>query len=169
MNSEAEYRIIDGEKYLSEGNYSRAIEEFITVIKGGLNTSRVRNNLAIAYAKTGFFDKAIDELKQAVKIDPGNKMARNNLGIAVCEQSKKYIEDGKVDIAVNLLISVSELIPNNPLPFSSLGIICSLKDKKAEAVKLFNKALKLCNSSEFNFLKPKIEAELKELEKSSSE
>jgi len=169
VDSETKYRIIDGERYLKEGNYSRAVQEFtsaINNIKGGPHIAGVRNNLAIAYARQGFHEKALEELKLAVKLDPSHTMAKTNLGIAVCEQSKKYIEEGKVDNAVRLLIGVSELIPDNPLPISTLGIICSLQDKKADALKLFNKALKLCNSkAEYNPVKKSIEAELSELQK----
>ena len=172
MEPEVKYRLIDGERYLNDGNYPRAIEEFTGVIKdlkGGPEIARVRNNLAIAYARQGFQEKSIEELKLAVKLDPSHNMAKTNLGIAVCEQSKKYIEEGKVDTAVSLLIGVFELIPENPLPISTLGIICSIQDKKAEAIKLFNKALQLCSSNDkYSAVKKSIEAELNELQKSTS-
>jgi len=168
VNPEEREYILSGERHFNAGDYNRAIEEFSKALAITENEARIRNNIGLAYVKRGFFEKALEEFKQALKADPSHEKTKFNLGIAVCEQSKKYIDNKKPDSAINILKEVSNLIPEHPLPCSSLGIIYSLQDKKDEALVLLNKALELCNSEAYGSIKKSIEKEIKKLEGTTS-
>jgi tetratricopeptide (TPR) repeat protein len=163
VSAEEKAFLLSGESYFNNGDYPRAIEEFNKAMKVTSNEAMVRNNLGIAYARMGFFEKAIDELRSVVKLEPLHNTARFNLGITVCDQSRKYIEHGKLDAAIHILKDIIGFIPDNPLPVSTLGIICVIQDKKVEAIELFNKALSLCNSPQYASVKKSIEEELKNI------
>ncbi len=163
MSSEEKAYLLSGESYFNNGDYPRAIEEFNKAMKVTTSEARVRNNLGIAYARMGFFEKAIEELKSVLRLEPTHSTARFNLGVTVCELSRKYIETGRLDNAINILKDVSRIIPDNPFPVSTMGIIYVIQDKKTEAMELLNKALSLCNSVQYASVKKSVEEELKNL------
>ncbi|MEQ8170317.1 MAG: tetratricopeptide repeat protein [Candidatus Eremiobacterota bacterium] len=163
MSSEEKAYLLSGESYFNNGDYPRAIEEFNKAMKVTTSEARVRNNLGIAYARMGFFEKAVEELKSVLRLEPTHSTARFNLGVTVCELSRKYIESGRLDNAINILKDVSLIIPENPFPVSTMGIIYVIQDKKTEAVELLNKALSLCNSAQYVSVKKSVEEELKNL------
>ena len=141
MSAEEKAYLLSGESYFNNGDYPRAIEEFNKAMKVTTSEARVRNNLGIAYARMGFFEKAIEELKLVLRLEPTHSTAKFNLGVTVCELSRKYIETGRLDNAINILKDVSRIIPDNPFPLSTIGIIYVIQDKKTEAIELLNKAL----------------------------
>jgi len=163
VSSEEKAYLLSGESYFNNGDYPRAIEEFNKAMKVTTSEARVRNNLGIAYARMGFFEKAIEELKLVLRLEPTHSTARFNLGVTVCELSRKYIESGRLDNAINILKDVSRIIPDNPFPVSTIGIIYVIQDKKTEAIELLNKALSLCNSAQYASVKKSVEEELKNL------
>ena len=163
VSSEEKAYLLSGESYFNNGDYPRAIEEFNKAMKVTTSEARVRNNLGIAYARMGFFEKAIEELKSVLRLEPTHSTARFNLGVTVCELSRKYIESGRLDNAINILKDVSLIIPENPFPVSTMGIIYVIQDKKTEAMELLNKALSLCNSVQYASVKKSVEEELKNL------
>ena len=163
MSSEEKAYLLSGESYFNNGDYPRAIEEFNKAMKVTTSEARVRNNLGIAYARMGFFEKAVEELKSVLRLEPTHSTARFNLGVTVCELSRKYIETGRLDNAINILKDVSRIIPDNPFPVSTMGIIYVIQDKKTEAMELLNKALSLCNSVQYASVKKSVEEELKNL------
>jgi len=163
VSAEEKAYLLSGESYFNNGDYPRAIEEFNKAMKVTTSEARVRNNLGIAYARMGFFEKAIEELKLVLRLEPTHSTAKFNLGVTVCELSRKYIETGRLDNAINILKDVSRIIPDNPFPLSTIGIIYVIQDKKTEAIELLNKALSLCNSAQYASVKKSVEEELKHL------
>ena len=71
-----------GNKAYIEGNYDKAIEEYIAILDGREYSMKLYNNLANAYFKTGANGKAILYYNKALRLAPSQEDIRHNLALA---------------------------------------------------------------------------------------
>ena len=71
-----------GNKAYIEGNYDKAIEEYIAILDGGEYSMKLYYNLANAYFKTGANGKAILYYNKALRLAPSQEDIRHNLALA---------------------------------------------------------------------------------------
>jgi len=60
------------------GNWREAIFRWEQAIAAGHDSSRVRNNLAVAYERLGEFDRASEEYEKALELGRGDKQIQEN-------------------------------------------------------------------------------------------
>lgn len=92
-----------GEAYLSSGNPTLALREFLKAESLDPNDAYTQNDLGLAFLAKGRIEKAILHFNKAVKIKPEYAPAINNLGSA-------YIADENWDKAIETLIPLTENI-----------------------------------------------------------
>ena len=71
-----------GNKAYIEGNYDKAIEEYIAILDGREYSMKLYYNLANAYFKTGANGKAILYYNKALRLAPSQEDIRHNLALA---------------------------------------------------------------------------------------
>lgn len=100
-------------------------------------SSRLYNNLAMAYHKIGKKDELIELLQKAIEMEPGNVVAYNNLGNA-------YKDIGKYKEAVRSYKKAIEIAPNYAGPYYNLSLIyADIEKKDEEAIALLTKAIEI--------------------------
>lgn len=75
-------RWMAGNKAYIEGDYAKAIEEYVAIIDGGEYSVELYYNLANAYFKSEKLGKAILYYNKALRLDPSSDDIRHNLALA---------------------------------------------------------------------------------------
>ncbi|OQY00416.1 MAG: hypothetical protein B6I26_08165 [Desulfobacteraceae bacterium 4572_130] len=127
-----------GEAYLTEGNYTGALKEFLDAEKIIPNNCFLQNDLGLVYMAKQRPDLGEIHFKKAVELKPDYIPAKNNLGTA-------YLKQRKWDLAIEIFKSISDnLIYATPhFPLSNLGWAYLGKKEYNSAKKYFLKALKI--------------------------
>lgn len=143
---------------------SNEIAMFERALKINPSNTRIRNSLALSYAKRNRFDLAEENFRKVLEVEPLNNRARIGLGKSLCDQGKFWeglreyeavknpenlqdLLDGNVKSTLLFLISHYERLsrnhPDNPRIYHSLGVVYSKLDNPQEAVKYYEKAVAL--------------------------
>ncbi|MFZ7127064.1 MAG: tetratricopeptide repeat protein [Desulfobacterales bacterium] len=130
-----------GEAYLSQGNYTAALREFLKAEKLSPNDHFLHYDLGIAYIEKKLYPEAIRHLSRANELKPDYAPARNSLGNA-------YILNGDYDKAIDALETLindeSFNIYSTPhFPRNNLGWAYYYKGEYAKAEKSFLGALQI--------------------------
>ncbi|MFA5088956.1 MAG: tetratricopeptide repeat protein [Candidatus Omnitrophota bacterium] len=125
---------------------------------------RVRNSLALAYARQGLFKEAERQFRKSLDVEPANVRSRIGLGKALCDQGKcaeglmeyekvtdaggfRELLDNNLELTYRILIKdYQKLIQKEPLnsqAYYSLGVICVKAGGIDEAIRNFAKAVEL--------------------------
>jgi len=95
-----------GVKYFSEGDYTRALMEFLTSLRMEPSESVNFNNVGLIYEMNGDFNLAEEYYRKAISLNPANAEAHNNLGF-ICYRYNQLA------CAIHEWEVVNELIPGN--------------------------------------------------------
>ncbi len=130
----AEQRL--GESLYASGNYSQALEKFLSAQKVYPNDESLQNSLGMVYLANDRYKQAQNHFERALKINPEFLVAKNHLGVALMKQEKydlaiKHFEE----LSNNLLYAT----PENPL--ANLGWIWFERKEYSRAKQYFLKAL----------------------------
>ena len=136
-----------GEAYLSQGNYTLALREFLKAKELYGNNKFLHDDLGLTYMAKDRLDLAIKHFKKALAIDPGYAPAKNNLGTA-------YMEKKDWDTAIKLFKEVAgDLLYATPqFPLSNLGWAYYNQGEYELALKYYHEALEI-NSQFLNALR----------------
>lgn len=143
---------------------SNEIAMFERTLKINPSNTRIRNSLALSYAKRNRFDLAEENFRKVLEVEPLNIRARIGLGKSLCDQGKFWdglreyekvkdpgnlqtLLDGNVKSTLLFLIShydrLSRSYPDNARVYHSLGVIYSKLDDPKQAVVYYEKAIAL--------------------------
>ncbi|MEE8430281.1 MAG: tetratricopeptide repeat protein, partial [Candidatus Desulfatibia sp.] len=136
-----------GEAYLSQGDYTLALREFLKAKELYDNDRFLQDDLGLTYMAKGRLDLAIEHFRKALAIDPGYTPAKNNLGTA-------YMKKKDWDTAIKYFKEVAgELLYATPqFPLSNLGWAYYNKGEYELALKYYQEALEM-NSQFLNALR----------------
>lgn len=81
----------EGKKLLKEGEPEKALEKFLAASKVEPSSSRIYNQIGLAYSKMGRFTNAIEAYQRAIALDFRNPSAHFNLALAF-ERTERYQE-----------------------------------------------------------------------------
>ena len=82
-----------GERFLREGQTSRALQQFLKALELNPDDPHIHYDLAFTYYRKGILDKAEFHLKEVVRLKPDYSSAYNFLGVI-------YFRTGRVDLAI---------------------------------------------------------------------
>jgi type IV pilus assembly protein PilF len=125
-----------GEAYMTEGNFTRALQELTKAEKLYSEDHLLQDDLGLVYMAKHRPDLAIEAFKRALKIKPDYSPAVNNLGTA-------YLASGEVDKAITIFEKLSgNLLYETPhFPLYNLGRAYYIKKDYPRALKYFQEAL----------------------------
>ncbi len=137
---------------------------FLQTLHFDPDNTRVRNALALAYARDKLFKEAETEFRKILRFDPLNTRARIGLGKALCDQGKflagtaeyekvrdpgglKKLLDTNRHLTYQILVGkyqkMIEHNPQDPAVYYSLGVIYSKMQEHQAAVEQYKKAVDL--------------------------
>ena len=143
---------------------SRELAMFQRTVELNPNNVRVRNSLALAYAKAGRFALAEENFLHALRIDPANARSRIGLGKALCDQQRYWEGLAQYDqvkapaslaglLANNIRLTHRILErqlrqalveqPNDPTLHYSLGVLSARQGRPQRALDYFSRTLDL--------------------------
>lgn len=102
MSSAADLKS-EAEKYYSEKNYKKAIDNYEMLIKEGYSSAELYYNLGNSYYRNNQLGKAIYNYERAKKVNPNDADIRNNLTLAY----SKTLD--KIEVKENFFISAVKI------------------------------------------------------------
>ncbi len=136
MDPECKYYYSQGATYFQDGQYAKAIQAFLEVIRRNPNYSTVYYHLGLSYDAAGKPFLAVDAYKQAVAINPRYTSAYFSLG-------NVYDVLGNFREAVICYEIVIKLNPQSPEAYYNLGVDYRHMRRPADATEMFEKAREL--------------------------
>ena len=128
----------EGNQYLRQRNYQKAIEYFETKLKEKPNDPVLHNQLGYAYSKLGKYKKAIEHYQKAVELKPDYSEAHYNLGHIYAEKTVLRLED-----AIKELTKAIELRSDYAKAYNDRGLVYAWLGDFEKAKQDLQKALKL--------------------------
>lgn len=127
-----------GEAYLSDGNTTAALREFMKAEKLNADDPILQNDLGLVYMAKEKVDLAASHFEKAVRLKPDYSLAKNNLGSA-------YLVLKQWDKAISVLKEVTgDMLYATPhFPLANLGWAYYNKGDYAQAEKYLKEALNL--------------------------
>ncbi len=124
-----------GIKYLSQGDYARAIDTYQQLLRIDPRHAQGLNNLGAAFCKVGRYDEAQNCFHQALSVDPNFGEANNNLGNML--RWRGALEEAEI-----LIRRALKLNPSNLGARLNLGLTLCFLGRLREAKGQFAKVLK---------------------------
>ena len=124
------------------GRSSEAIEHYQKTLKLNPNYVKARYNLGNAYQNLGKFDQAIEQWSRVLRLDPRNTGAHNNLGVVLARQ-------GKYDQAIEHYQKVIQLAPGDTIAKNNLAKAVKKQRDKEQALGFYEQATVLAKESKF--------------------
>ncbi|MGB9498303.1 MAG: tetratricopeptide repeat protein [Dissulfuribacterales bacterium] len=125
-----------GEAYMGQGEYTKALREFLKAESIYSDDPYLHEDLGIAYMAKGGLDKAVLHFKTALEINPDYSPARNNLGSAYIEQ-----ENWAAAIACFNKVKDDLLYGTPHYPLSNLGFVYYKTGDYDKAISYYEEAL----------------------------
>lgn len=122
------------DNYLNAGKYNEAIICLKKELENDSNSSECYYKLGHAYLKNKDYKNSIVSFSTAIKTGLSEI---KNLG-AFTALSSAYLGLGDYDKAIEYLLKVNELIPNNPQIFETLGTLHEAKGDKKKAEEYYH-------------------------------
>jgi type IV pilus assembly protein PilF len=95
-----------GQAYYKKGDFTKAVESYLTAIKYQPSFSRSFHNLGITYEAMNEWDKAIDAYKESIRYAPKDPRSHFYLG-------KLYLKRNKPSLAIKKFEETIQLDKNN--------------------------------------------------------
>ncbi len=125
-----------GEAYMGQGEYTKALREFLKAESIYSDDPYLHEDLGIAYMAKGRLDKSVLEFNTALEINPDYSPARNNLGSAYIEQ-----ENWKAAISCFNKVKDDLLYATPHYPLSNLGFVYYKIGDYDKAISYYEEAL----------------------------
>ncbi|GJQ58926.1 MAG: tetratricopeptide repeat protein [Candidatus Scalindua sp. AMX11] len=120
--------------YQKSGEFLKAEEEYLELLKLYPNDYEIHNNLGSVYQEWGNFDSAITEYRKAINLDPNYSMARYNLGVALYKK-------GDLQAAMKEFKIILEANPKDVRCITYLGVLSKKLNHPDRARRFFEEAL----------------------------
>ena len=127
-----------GEAYMSQGNYTAALKEFLAAEQLTPGDPYLQNDLGLIYMARDRLDLSIQHFKKALALKPNYAPAMNNMGTA-------YLAQQNWDAAITCFKSITgDLLYATPhYPLSNLGLAYYNQKKYDLSAKYYADALRL--------------------------
>ena len=132
--------------YMTMGLYSQALEKLQRAQKENPENPEVLRYMGQVYQLKGEPDKAIEAYKRFLRISPYSIEVLNRLG-------ELYIEEKQYPLALKLYSSLLQRHPGHPQLVAKVVSILVTMDKKEEALKILEKALRINRNERLLFMK----------------
>jgi tetratricopeptide (TPR) repeat protein len=132
----ADFYAQEGDKYLNEGNYNKAVESYANALKKDPKSVETHRKLAESYSKLGNNDLALQEFTNILQIDPNYILAYNYRGFLYSNQSKW-------NEAIQEFESALKIEPNNIYALAHLGLAYKMVSRIEDAKSVLQKASEL--------------------------
>lgn len=126
----------EGDRYLQEGNYSKAVESYSAAIKLDPKSIDARRKLGEAHANNGRVDLALEEFAKIIQIDPNYIHAYNFRGFLYNNQQKWAEAAGEFESAL-------KVDPNNLYALNHLGLMYKMMSRFEDAKSTLKKAAEI--------------------------
>jgi len=138
LKKQGEADRVVGEAYMSQNDYTAALNELLKAEKKYTNDPHLHNDLGLVYMAKNQLPMAIEHFEKAVDLKPDYAPARNNLGTA-------YLAMKNWDAAIICFQEVSrDLLYATPhYPLTNLGWAYYNKKEFALAEQFYREALKI--------------------------
>ncbi len=120
--------------YLRNKQYAEGTELFERVAELAPDQAGIRTQLAIGRLSRGLPEQAVRDLETAIDLDPDSRQAAILLVLV-------HLKNGAFDDALTAARTLSEQMPDNPLPFNLVGAALQGKGDLPGARAQFEKAL----------------------------
>jgi cytochrome c-type biogenesis protein CcmH/NrfG len=127
---------MEAQKLFAAGDYQKAKEKYLLVLKEQSNNPIVLANLAVIESELNQLDEAEKHARAAIEASPEDAFNHSTLGTIKLKQ-------GKVDEAIDALSRAAKLDPQSAEIQSRLGVAFSQKGLRAPAEAALRKALQL--------------------------
>ena len=104
-----------------QGEFSKSVEAFETLVKEHPERAEFHVNLAMAYQQLSKFDKAQEQLQLAVTLDPKDSYAHNNLGLLALQTKQMKLAEKSFTQAYELNSESPEITLNLASYFEKTG------------------------------------------------
>ncbi len=126
----------EGDRYLTDGDYSKAIESYSQAVKKDPKSTQIRRKLGEAYAKDGKNDLALNEFNEILKTEPNNIHAHNFIGFI-------YINQEEWLSAIKQFEKTLSIDPNNLYALNHIGLSYKMLGNTESAKTYLQKASEL--------------------------
>jgi tetratricopeptide (TPR) repeat protein len=131
--------------YFGAGEYEKCIDALQALQAHGYSRPELFGLLGVAEEKSGRVQEAYDAFRRGILTNPANGQNYLNIATLACEHLN-------YDLALEILTSGIERIPNSPDLFLSRGIAYTLKSEFAPAQQDYRRAIELAPSDAGNYL-----------------
>ena len=133
---EVRFHIQEGDRYLKEGSYERAVESYAAAIELNPKDIDARRKLGEAHANYGKTGLALEEFARIIEIDPSYTHAYNYRGFL-------YIKDEKWEEAAREFESALKVDPDDLYALNQLGLSYGMMGRFEDAEDTLQKAVEL--------------------------
>ncbi|MFC1714504.1 tetratricopeptide repeat protein [Candidatus Poribacteria bacterium] len=133
---EVNFHIEEGNRYLSEGNYDKAVESYTAAINTHPESIDAHAKLGEAYVSHGEIDLALEEFARIIQIKPDYSHAYNYRGFLYHNQ-EKWTEAAKE------FESSVKIDPENLYSLNYLGLVYKMMGRLDDAKDILRKAIEL--------------------------
>ena len=128
-----------GNIFMRRGEYERALPHYLKAKDQQIALGRAHQTLGLVYLREGEFDQAIEELSAALRYHRNSWEVRYNLATA-------YIHNQQPEEAIEILVILSEEMPDHAAIWSALGSAYSASGQEIHALEALNRAAILSDS-----------------------
>jgi tetratricopeptide (TPR) repeat protein len=125
-----------GSFFLDDGDYDRAVNEYLTAVQLSGNDPGMIFSLAIAYFRSGSREKAVEAYKDIVHQGARIPGAYANLGLI-------WLQDGKVEEALEVLDNGVKKAPDSASVLGAYGLALAVSGKPDEGIPWMVRALEV--------------------------
>lgn len=135
-NTEALKIFMDGQYFMNQGDFARAIIEFQDALLLDSGVSTIHVSLAECYWNIGKMNRAMYHINAALKLNPKDTDALEQL-------AQYYILAKKFNQAEKEFRTLLEIKPDNPEYLYALADLAKLQERYPEAIALYEKVYRL--------------------------
>jgi tetratricopeptide (TPR) repeat protein len=119
-----------------QGDYEKAIAQYLESLRIDPGLANVHNNLGNAFFQQGKLGQAIDQYRIALEIEPKIAKPHTNLGLALAQQ-------GNREEAIRHFRRALRIDRHHAKAYNGLGIVRAQQGDREKAIRLFRQALRI--------------------------
>ena len=128
-----------------KGEYQKAIDAFSSVLETCADNAELYNNIALCYANLKDYDKAEKNYLKALELNP--KLPQVYINLLRHYLARFYMEDARLDLAIDELENILEKQPDNFDVYYDLGRVHFELGNYASAIENFENVLEYKNEN----------------------
>ena len=122
---------------ISDGRVNEAVSALEALLESHPDFALAHNDLGVLYYQQGDKDRALNSYEAATRLEPSNSTFQKNLA------DFYYVEQGRVEDAIQLYVEILENNPEDAETLLILGHICVALEKFEDAETFYNRLLEV--------------------------